>query len=759
MNERRLTVDAKLIFAEAMELPHDQREAYIERACENRPDLRLFVERLLTANDHAGKFMHTPTGGGHPKTDLDSERPAEVVRPPSIGRRIGSYELVRRIGEGAFGEVYLAMQLEPVRRDVAIKLLREGLDSRYVVSRFDAERQALAMLDHPNVARLLDAGTTDDGQPFFAMDLVRGTRITEHADANRLNIRERVRLLIGACRGVQHAHQAGLIHRDLKPANVLVEVRDDRALARVIDFGIARAVRASIDATKQTLHGQVLGTPAYMSPEQARGGADVDSRADVYSLGCVLYELLTGTTPLEASELRGAANGDLHRAIAERTLTLPSDRMQAMGDGARAVARLRDVESSGIGRLLRGELDWICACALDRDPQNRYATAGALADDLERWLDGRQITAAPKRQRVARARRLAMRNASRLRWTGGISAILALGFVWGVGWIPGVPGIRELMQRSVEAYSSGQRYGLPRGAWVNGMSVNRAGGVYSLVGGGRDNRAGSDYAMVGGGHGNIAAAESATVGGGFRNHALDRFDSISGGHENLTRGSSASVGGGERNTASGYASVVPGGMLNEASGYASMAAGATAKATHRGSFVWADKGDPNDRYADGDEYQSSQGTRSFTARALGGFHLFSQYGTKTLLRNGEGSWSHNLADEARVDREPVDSRAVLDALAALQLETFRYHQQDATLAGGSSIRHVSPGGEAFHAAFGVGSPDGYVTGVDLDGVALAAIQGLIQRLETQQRQIESQQAELRAQSERIAELEQLNTGG
>ncbi|UYV13448.1 MAG: protein kinase [Phycisphaera sp.] len=759
MDERRLTVDAKLIFAEAMELPDDQREAYIARACGDRSDLRSFVERLLAANDQAGRFMHTPTGGGHPPAGTGSDQPVGADRSSSIRRRVGSFELVRRIGEGAFGEVYLANQLEPIRRDVAVKLLREGLDSRYVVSRFEAERQALAMLDHPNIARLLDAGTSDDGRPFFAMDLVRGTRITEHADANRLNLRERVRLLIGACRGVQHAHEAGLIHRDLKPANILVEVRDDRAIARVIDFGIARAVRSSIDATNQTLHGQVLGTPAYMSPEQARGGADVDSRADVYSLGCVLYELLTGTTPLEASELRGAPQGDLHRAIAERTLTLPSDRMQAMGDGVRAIARLRNVESSGIGRLLRGELDWICACALDRESQNRYATAGALADDLERWLDGRHITAAPKRQRVARARRLAIRNATRLRWTGGIAAVLALGFVWGAGWVPGVPGVRELMQRSVETYSSGQRYGLPRGAWVNGMSVNRAGGVYSLVGGGRDNRAGADHAVVGGGRGNIAAGDAATVGGGFQNHALDRHNSISGGFKNLTRGSSATVGGGESNTASAYASVVPGGMLNEASGYATFAAGAGAVASDFGSFVWSDKGDPNERYSDGDESQPSQGSRSFTARALGGFHLFTQYGTKALLRHGEGSWSHNLADESRVDREPVDSETVLDALAALQLETFRYHQQDATLADGEPIRHLAPGGEAFHAAFGLGIPDGHVTSADLDGVALAAIQGLIERLELQQRQIELQQSQLRTQSERIAELERRNAGG
>ncbi|MEO1278112.1 MAG: protein kinase [Planctomycetota bacterium] len=755
---RRLTIDAKLIFGEAVELSPAERDSFVERACGGRGDLEVFVRRLLALHQEGGEFLESPTGGGSPAATPPS--PGGATENPETGERVGSFELVRRIGEGAFGEVFLARQLEPVRRDVAVKLLRAGLDSRYVLNRFETERQALAMLDHPNIARMLDAGSAADGRPYFAMDLVRGTRITEHADANRLGVRERVLLLIGACRGVQHAHDAGLVHRDLKPANILVEVRDDRARARVIDFGIARAVRASVDATQQTLHGQVLGTPAYMGPEQARGGAEVDSRADVYSLGCVLYELLTGTTPIDAGELRGAA--DLARAIGDRTIPPPSERVTGMGDGLRTIARLRNAESTGLARLLRDELDWICQRALQRDAQSRYTSAGALADDLERWLDGRAVDAAPGKQPVRRAKRAAGRYAMRLRYPAIAMGVLLVGVIWAVGWVPGVPGFQELMQRSVEEYASGSRYGLPEGAWVNGMRTNRAGGRYALVGGGQDNRAASDHSMVGGGIGNIAGATATTIGGGQLNSALANYASISGGNSNTANshfatigggrlnrasGQSSTVSGGESGSATGYASTIAGGILNEASGYASFAAGSSARAQDVGSFVWADKGSPRDRYADGDESQESQGARSFTVRALGGVHLFSQYGTRTLLKPGEGAWSHNLSDSVRTDREPVDGKTILSSLATLPIESFRYHQQDATLGDGSPVRHLGPSGEEFHAAFGLGTAGGNVTASDLDGVALAAIQLLLAR-------VEQQEAALAAQADRLAELEQ-----
>ncbi|MEO1278177.1 MAG: protein kinase [Planctomycetota bacterium] len=745
-NDRRLTTDAKLIFDEAVELPENERDAFIERSCHGRGDLEVFVRRLLRAHDEAGAFMHTPTGGGV-VPHFASPSPVSVIQ---AGTRVGTFELVRRIGEGAFGEVYLAHQLEPVRRDVAVKLLRSGLDSRYVLGRFEAERQALAMLDHPNIARLLDAGTADDGRPYFAMQLVRGTRITEYADANRLGIRERVRLLIGACRGVQHAHDAGLVHRDLKPANMLVEVRDDRATARVIDFGIARAVRGSVDATQQTLHGQVLGTPSYMAPEQARGGADIDAKADVYSLGCVLYELLTGVTPIEPVFLRNAA--DLGRAIQEREIPIPSDRLGGMGDGVRTIARLRNSESAGLSRLLSGELDWICQKALSPNAQDRYPSAGALAADLERWLEGRTVEAAPSKQPIRNAKRAVGRYSKHLRYPSIAAGVLAIVAVWGMGWLPGIPGVSELMQRTVEDYASGSRYGLPEGAWVNGMRTNQAAGRYALVGGGQDNRAGADHTMVGGGLENAAMGEGSTVGGGQRNIALGAFAGIAGGTNNTANqtarqatigggqlnrvGASVStIGGGTRNSATGYGATVPGGLLNTASGYASFAAGTAARAEHLGSFVWSDKGDPNDRYAGGNEEQTSQGMRSFTVRSLGGVHLFSQYGTRAVLKTGEGAWSHNLSDEVRVDRQTADTQRILSSLQSLPIESFRYHQQDDRLADDRPVRHLGPSGESFHEAFGLGTPGGDVTASDLDGVALAAIQALLERIEAQEREI------------------------
>ncbi|MEO1008573.1 MAG: protein kinase [Planctomycetota bacterium] len=839
MDERRLTIDAKLIFAEAIERAPDERAAYVERACADRPELLDFVQRLLRAHEDAGTFMRTPTGGGGRSVDVP---PAHELRDEIAGQRLGQFELVRRIGEGAFGQVFLARQVEPVRRDVAVKLLRPGLDSRYVLSRFEAERQALAILDHPNIARLLDAGTSDEGRPFFAMELVRGIRITEHADANRLSIRERVRLLIGACRGVQHAHDAGIVHRDLKPANILVEVRDDRATARVIDFGIARAVRASLDSTAQTLHGQMLGTPAYMSPEQARGGADVDTRADVYSLGCVLYELLTGTTPIDSMQLRGAALGEVHRAITEREHVPPSERLAELGDGLRSIARQRNAESSGITRLVRDELDWICGRALDREPQARYAHAGALADDLERWLDGRAVDARPAGRPMSAASRLVRRNARRLRWAGIAAGVLLVAAVWATGRIPGVPGVLEIVQRGVEEYASGRRYGLPEGAWVNGMRTNRAGGVYSLVGGGRHNTAASDYAMVGGGTMNSASGNSASVGsgrgntangeqsiiaggmqntingdasfvgGGRNNHALARATTIAGGQSNNVHGPGTTIGGGQSNQAhdmratigggsrniigkldadfrgadgatiaggigntafgnlgaigggyqnqaigsyavvagggenvaggdsrfDGAFAAVPGGARNKAAGLGSFAAGVAAEAIDDGSFVWADSDrsifDRRRPTLLGETVPLvSQGRGSFTARARGGFHFFTGMGTKAMLRPGAGSWSQHLAEGSQLDRRPVDPSSVLDAVAGIEIARYAREGQD-------DIEHIGPTAEAL-ATLGLGR-DGHVASGDLDGVALAAIQGLLERLEGQRALVDRLEAHI-----------------
>ena len=313
----------------------------------------------------------------------------------------GRYKILQRIGEGGFGTVFMAEQTAPVRRRVAIKILKAGMDTRQVVARFEAERQALAMMDHPNIAKVLDGGETDHGRPFFVMELVRGTPITTFCDREKLDTRARLDLFLKVCRAVQHAHQKGIIHRDLKPGNILVTVQEGaEPVPKVIDFGVAKAMEANLtDKTLFTRFEQMIGTPAYMSPEQAGTDADatdIDTRADIYALGVLLYELLTGSTPFESETLHSAAFDEVRRILREEDAPRPSARLVSLElDRRTTIAKHRSTESANLGKQLRGDLDWIVMRAIEKDRRRRYETANALALDVERHLDDAPIEARP----------------------------------------------------------------------------------------------------------------------------------------------------------------------------------------------------------------------------------------------------------------------------------------------------------------------------------------------------------------------------
>jgi serine/threonine protein kinase len=303
------------------------------------------------------------------------------------GTQVGRYKLLQEIGEGGFGVVYMAEQLEPVTRRVAVKIIKPGMDTRAVIARFEAERQALAMMDHPNIARVFDAGTTATGRPYFVMELVRGVRITQFCDEAQLSPRERLELFIPVCQAIQHAHQKGIIHRDIKPSNILVSLYDGRPVPKVIDFGVAKAIQQRLtEKTMFTQFGQVIGTLEYMSPGQAETNQlDIDTRADVYSLGAVLYELLTGTPPFERSRLRSAAFDEMLRIIREEEPPRPSVRLSS-SEKLATISAQRKTEPARLSRLVHGELDWIVMKALDKQRSRRYESVSGLAKDIERYL-------------------------------------------------------------------------------------------------------------------------------------------------------------------------------------------------------------------------------------------------------------------------------------------------------------------------------------------------------------------------------------
>ncbi len=328
---------------------------------------------------------------------IKSEFGATVARDVESGTTIDKYKLLQKIGEGGFGEVYMAEQVEPVRRRVALKVIKPGMDSRSVVARFESERQALAMMDHENVARVFDGGTTESGRPYFVMELVKGIPITQYCDNNKLMLRQRLELFLPVCRALQHAHQKGIIHRDVKPSNVLIALYDGEPVPKVIDFGVAKAIEQPLtEKTMFTQYGQVIGTPLYMSPEQAEmNQLDIDTRSDVYSLGVLLYELLTGTTPLQAEQLRSAAFVEMLRIIREVEPPTPSNRLSTSGEAIAAISAHRKTDPGKLGKVVRGELDWIVMKALEKDRTRRYESASAFAADIQRHLENEPVDAGP----------------------------------------------------------------------------------------------------------------------------------------------------------------------------------------------------------------------------------------------------------------------------------------------------------------------------------------------------------------------------
>jgi serine/threonine protein kinase/tetratricopeptide (TPR) repeat protein len=353
--------------------------------------LRRKLERLLDAHDKAGGFLRADDG-----TEATAE---EAGGDEEIGSAIGHYKLLQKIGEGGCGIVYMAEQTEPVRRRVALKIIKLGMDTKSVIARFEAERQALALMDHPNIAKVHDAGATETGRPYFVMELVRGTKITEYCDEKNLSTEDRLDLFTKVCQAVQHAHQKGIIHRDLKPSNILVSVNDGVAVPKVIDFGIAKATtdQRLTDKTVFTAFEQFIGTPAYMSPEQAEvTNVDVDTRSDIYSLGVLLYELLTGKTPFDAAELLNIGLDEMRRTIREKEPERPSTRISTLsGDELTTTAKRRGVEAPKLARVLRGDLDWIVMKCLEKDRARRYETANGLARDIARHLNQEPVTACP----------------------------------------------------------------------------------------------------------------------------------------------------------------------------------------------------------------------------------------------------------------------------------------------------------------------------------------------------------------------------
>ncbi|MFN9133438.1 MAG: protein kinase domain-containing protein, partial [Phycisphaerales bacterium] len=444
-------------FNAALAVPMAERGALIERLCAGDAELRREVESLLSARTLS--IVRT-AGAAAAVAAMSTTGPSDPYAQSRVGTMIGRYKLLQIIGEGGFGTVYMAEQTEPVRRRVALKIIKPGMDSKAIIARFEAERQALALMDHPHIARVLDGGVTPlagvgaaaadggtgergpatgerghapgggGGLPYFVMEYVIGDPITTFADAHALSIADRLTVFRQVCSAVQHAHTKGIIHRDLKPGNVLVSMVDDKPFAKVIDFGIAKATGGAglaggglTDRTLFTEHRMLLGTPEYMSPEQAEGSPDIDTRTDVYALGVLLYELLTGSTPIDSERLRRAAFDEMRRIIREEEPPSPSIRLSRSLDRLAATAASRGAEPARLGALVRGELDWIVMRALEKERARRYETASALGDDVARHLAGEPVIAAPV-SRAYRIRKFVRRNKVAVLALSSIAAVV-----------------------------------------------------------------------------------------------------------------------------------------------------------------------------------------------------------------------------------------------------------------------------------------------------------------------------------------------
>jgi serine/threonine protein kinase len=419
----RSTPSVETILAQAVEIAGAaERQAFVEQACGGDPELKRRVERLIGNHFRAGSFLERPAVAMHPDGAAGWEPAASADGPGTV---IGPYKLLEQIGEGGMGVVYMAEQTQPMRRKVALKIIKPGMDTKQVIARFEAERQALALMDHPNIARVLDAGTTTSGRPYFVMELVRGIPITDYCDRYRLAIDDRLELFVQACQAVQHAHQKGIIHRDLKPSNVMVTMIDGGAVPKVIDFGVAKAMGQQLtEKTLFTGFAQLLGTPLYMSPEQAEfSGADVDTRSDIYALGVLLYELLTGTTPFDAETFRTAGYDEMRRIIREQEPPRPSTRISTLEATSTTISANRQTEPGRLRKALKGELDWIVMKALEKDRNRRYESASALAADVQRYLSDEPVQACPP-SNVYRLRKFAHKHQAALATVGAFAALV-----------------------------------------------------------------------------------------------------------------------------------------------------------------------------------------------------------------------------------------------------------------------------------------------------------------------------------------------
>jgi serine/threonine protein kinase/Flp pilus assembly protein TadD len=443
------------LFLKVLELGSPgERERYLAEACGGDKSLRADVESLLAADAGARGFLEAPAAALMATVDVPmTERPGTVIGP---------YKLLEQIGEGGFGVVFMAEQQQPVRRKVALKVLKPGMDTRQVNARFEAERQALALMDHPNIARVLDGGQTSSGRPYFVMDLVKGVPITEYCDQSQLTPRERLELFLSVCQAVQHAHQKGIIHRDIKPSNVLVTMQDGAPLAKIIDFGIAKTLGQQLtDKTLFTGFAQMIGTPLYMSPEQAAlSNVDVDTRSDIYSLGVLLYELLTGSTPFNRERFKEVSYDEIRRIIREEEPPKPSTRISTLGQVATTACAKRKSDPRQLSRLFRGELDWIVMKALEKDRNRRYETANSFAQDIQRYLANEAVLACPP-SAWYRLSKFARRNKTGLAVAGLILFFIAsLGS--GVGW-----AVRDRAARRSQA-AKDLEAALDRAEWLQG---------------------------------------------------------------------------------------------------------------------------------------------------------------------------------------------------------------------------------------------------------------------------------------------------